>query len=510
MKKIVSIPLDKIQRVEIEVTNCRKSLAQVKTETGASHVLNGGMWNADGSPCPLLKVNGKNLSSFPWSAYGYSWDDGPDIHLSLQHTKLNFIAVTPLIHAGEPIQKLSYAYAQGGKRGRSAMGLKDGALCLYCSSDGSGDAKTPEQLRDELHALGWESAVMLDGGGSSQCWFDGQTIPGDGRKCHNYIVVYVKNKKEDKPVDEITSAIMTGSACYKAGKTITPRGIMVHSTAAPGVMADSLRATWNNSNTDAAVHAIIDDTQTLQTLPWTCRGWHAGVGSGGKSANDTHISFEICEPEECRLLPEEWVALRRGGNNPAWAVRRLQMELQARGYNPKGVDGSFGPGCEAAVKAYQADAGLTVDGSCGPATRAALAKLAGSYLAYDPQEVEDYFQAVWTRAVALCAKLCRDYGLDPVTDILCHAEGYRAGIASNHADVEHWFPQHGKSMDDFRQEVKEKMEGKTETTAPWYADAQKWAMEMGIADGTRPTDPCTRAEEWTMLQRLYNLIKEGK
>lgn len=36
----------------------------------------------------------------------------------------------------------------------------------------------------------------------------------------------------------------------------------------------------------------------------------------------------------------------------------------------------------------------------------------------------------------------------------------------------------------------------------WYADAQRWAIENGIADGTRPNDPATRAEVWTMLQRL--------
>lgn len=168
MKKIISVPLSRIERLEIKVTGCKKTMAQVKAETDAAYILNGGMWNTDGSPCPLLKVGGKNISSFPWSAYGYSWDTGLDIHLSLQHTQRNFIAVTPLIVNGEPIQKLSYAYAQGGKRGRSAMGLKAGALCLYCSSDGSGDAKTPEQLRDELHALGWDSAIMLDGGGSSQ------------------------------------------------------------------------------------------------------------------------------------------------------------------------------------------------------------------------------------------------------------------------------------------------------------------------------------------------------
>lgn len=44
----------------------------------------------------------------------------------------------------------------------------------------------------------------------------------------------------------------------------------------------------------------------------------------------------------------------------------------------------------------------------------------------------------------------------------------------------------------------------------WYADAQEWAVKMGIADGTRPLDTCTRAEMWTMLQRLYNLVKGGK
>lgn len=36
----------------------------------------------------------------------------------------------------------------------------------------------------------------------------------------------------------------------------------------------------------------------------------------------------------------------------------------------------------------------------------------------------------------------------------------------------------------------------------WYAEAQKWAVDNGIADGTRPDEPATRAEVWTMLKRL--------
>ena len=48
---------------------------------------------------------------------------------------------------------------------------------------------------------------------------------------------------------------------------------------------------------EVCVHGFIgklaDGTvATYQTLPWDYRGWHAGG-----SANDTHISFEICEDD---------------------------------------------------------------------------------------------------------------------------------------------------------------------------------------------------------------------
>ena len=36
----------------------------------------------------------------------------------------------------------------------------------------------------------------------------------------------------------------------------------------------------------------------------------------------------------------------------------------------------------------------------------------------------------------------------------------------------------------------------------WAREAQEWAMEKGITDGTRPKDPVTREEVWTMLYRF--------
>ncbi len=81
-----------------------------------------------------------------------------------------------------------------------------------------------------------------------------------------------------------------------------------------------------------------------------------------------------------------------------------------------------------------------------------------------------YFKKVYREAVELCAYLCKEYGLTE-QNIICHSEGYKQGVASNHGDVMHWFPKHGKSMDTFRAEVKALLatadEEKDETPALW-------------------------------------------
>ena len=64
-----------------------------------------------------------------------------------------------------------------------------------------------------------------------------------------------------------------------------------------------------------------------------------------------------------------------------------------------------------------------------------------------------YFNKVYNEAIELCIYLCKKFGLTE-KDIICHCEGYKLGIASNHGDVMHWFPKHGKSMDTFRAAVK--------------------------------------------------------
>lgn len=188
--------------------------------------------------------------------------------------------------------------------------------------------------------------------------------------------------------------IFTENACYKAGRKITVKGIMVHSTGAnnpwlkryvgpdDGLLGkNQYNNHWNTHHPggrEVCVHGFIgklaDGTiATYQTLPWDHRGWHAGG-----SANNTHIGFEICE------------------------------------------DGL-------------ADA--------------------------------TYFAKVYKEAVELCVYLCKLYGLTE-QNIICHSEGYRKGVASNHGDVMHWFPKHGKSMDTFRADVKLMLNAPTEQEGP--------------------------------------------
>ncbi len=216
MKKIIDIPLTSVASVELFLNKFRYSIAQVSAQAQKkrrdckAYVVTGGMWNSNGSACPLLKADGVWISDQPWSAYGYAWDSGPDIMLTLDRdAKDNFWSTTCLIGPNGPVEKPSYdKVGQGGKRGRAGIGTKPGYLRLYASQDGTADARTPEALRDDMAADGCTSFVMGDGGGSAQCWFDGQSIQGDGRKCHNYIIVYVKKEtadtqdKEDKPMSK--------------------------------------------------------------------------------------------------------------------------------------------------------------------------------------------------------------------------------------------------------------------------------------------------------------------
>lgn len=96
----------------------------------------------------------------------------------------------------------------------------------------------------------------------------------------------------------LIQSFLTKNPCYTCGRTITPKGLMLHSVGCPQPSAAVFVRNWNKASYDrACVHAFIDaNTGDIhQTLPWNRRGWHCASGKKG-SGNNTHIGVEMCEP----------------------------------------------------------------------------------------------------------------------------------------------------------------------------------------------------------------------
>ena len=92
----------------------------------------------------------------------------------------------------------------------------------------------------------------------------------------------------------LIQSILTNNPCYTCGRTITVKGLMLHSVGCPQPSAAVFVKNWNRADYDrACVHGFIDaNTGDIhQTLPWNRRGWHCGA-----SGNNTHIGVEMCEP----------------------------------------------------------------------------------------------------------------------------------------------------------------------------------------------------------------------
>ena len=154
---------------------------------------------------------------------------------------------------------------------------------------------------------------------------------------------------------------LTQSGCYKAGKHITVKGLMIHSVGCPQPKADVFMKNWNRADANACVHAIVEpDGDVYQLLPWDFRGWHCGGG-----ANNTHIGVEMTEPATIKYAGgASWTETGDGENtkNHVLATYRYAVELfaylcQQFGLDPMadGVIISHSEGCKRGIASNHGD-----------------------------------------------------------------------------------------------------------------------------------------------------------
>ncbi len=154
---------------------------------------------------------------------------------------------------------------------------------------------------------------------------------------------------------------LTESGCYKAGKRITVKGLMIHSVGCPQPKADVFMKNWNRADANACVHAIVEpDGDVYQILPWNHRGWHCGG-----SANNTHIGVEMTEPATIKYAGgANWTETGDGENtkNHVLAAYKCAVELFAHlcqqfGLDPMadGVIISHSEGCKRGIASNHGD-----------------------------------------------------------------------------------------------------------------------------------------------------------
>lgn len=90
--------------------------------------------------------------------------------------------------------------------------------------------------------------------------------------------------------------------------------------------------------------------------------WWADETMGNKKVSDFYAYFGL-------PYPTPTATVKRGDKGTP--VRWVQDKLCKAGYKVS-IDGSFGPATDRAVRKYQKNKGLEVDGRVGPATRASL------------------------------------------------------------------------------------------------------------------------------------------
>lgn len=126
---------------------------------------------------------------------------------------------------------------------------------------------------------------------------------------------------------KIIKMICTQSDCYKAGRKIIPKRLMLHSVGCAQPSPYVFQKIWNRPGVNACVHGVLGpDGTVLECLEWNYRGWPAGG-----SANNDSIGVEMTEPATIKYTGgSSWVDLDPvKTRNHVMATYRTAVELFA-------------------------------------------------------------------------------------------------------------------------------------------------------------------------------------
>ena len=214
-------------------------------------------------------------------------------------------------------------------------------------------------------------------------------------------VTFIQKFLTNFAIPNFVQKVLEKNDCYQEGlknlnknKEFKPQGIMIHSTATPGVMPETWSEAWNKTGLNVCVHFFLSDKAIFQCLPCNFRSWHCG-GKG----NNIYISIEICEPSGIKYNDERSAILDSYDSN-------LHKEYFEKTWK------NLVWLCCCLCKTFNFN----------------INKIQPDEQSNEQTPAEKF-------------------------SIISHNEGHQSNIASNHGDPEHWWKFFSKNMNDFRNDV---------------------------------------------------------
>lgn len=344
---IVKIPKNEIEKMSIEVgQQPRETLKnfynrQTKKPDIVSNLGLFGM-NAQGLPCFSLVSNHKQYAYDGLRTEGLGITDSNEL-LCGEHKERDwkdFCSAYPMLIKDGKKTTITYATELAYKTRRTCIGYNSSYIYLIC-------VDSPGMTYDELQnlgiSLGLTNFANFDGGGSTRCIVNGETITNgiENRAVDNMFVVYLKESlslntptevqptettynKEGKTMKIIEDIIPQKGGKVRPGYVRTKKWIVIHET---GNTSNGSNAKGHSNylknlaianTTYKSWHYTVDDHEIYHHIPDNEVTWNAGDGSREGGGNFAGISMELCINSDGNF--------EKTMDNAAWLTAKLLKE----------------------------------------------------------------------------------------------------------------------------------------------------------------------------------------
>ena len=344
---IVEIPRNEID--EISVEQCAQPRETLKSfynrQTKKPDVLiNGGLFGMNnGISCFGLIVDGKIVANDGKRIYGMGVIGSSDVSFGKIDEKKwkSWISGYPILIENGKKTTITDALELDYKARRSIWGISSKNIYLVTVDFPGMNFK---DMQDLMFDIGCSEAINLDGGGSTRCLVDGDTITNglENRAVDNIICVYLKSAStsnptitQESPVNiynkggQATMKIIEDIIPQKGGKVRpgevrTKKFITIHETGnfSKGANAKNHSIYLKNlaiaNTTYVSWHYTVDDTCAYHHIPDDEIAWHAGDGRKEGGGNMASIGIEIC------VNPDG--DFNKSMDNAAWLTAKLLKE----------------------------------------------------------------------------------------------------------------------------------------------------------------------------------------